>query len=162
MVNKESDIDKAVKLLAKFSQEDLDQITSKAAAELNREASTNIKKKLDDAVTAIGQLGFDSVHEDDRAEIVASLKSIIGWSGVKASKSAPASSKPDLSSSEIDKLNKYINKNCTGKEKSMTKDALLKANGIDGLRSKESWDGVLAGCDTDGKKGRGSGYFRNK
>ena len=162
MVGKESDIDKAVKLLAKFSQEDLDQITSKATAELNREASTNIKEKLDGAVAAIGQLGFDSVHEDDRSDIAGSLRTISNWSGIKASKSAPASSKPDLSASEVETLKKYITETCSSKAKAMTKDALLKANGIDGLRSKASWDGVLAGCDTDGKKGRGAGYFRKK
>jgi len=166
MVNTETDagvkndIEKAVKLLSKFSQEDLDQITSKAGAELNRETSNDIKKKLDDAVTAIGQLDFGSLVEDVRSDISGSIRAISNWSGIKASKSALASLKLDLSIPEIDKLNSYIDKTCTSKDKAMTKDALLKANGIDGLRSKESWDGVLSGCDTDGRKGRGAGYFR--
>ncbi|MCH2210592.1 MAG: hypothetical protein MK110_04780 [Fuerstiella sp.] len=162
MTNKASDIDKAVKLLANFSQEDLNQIASKASAELNRETSNNIKKKLDDAVSAIGQLDFDSLVDDVRVDITGNVRAISSWASIKTAKTATVSVKPNLTSAEINKLNKFINKNCIGKSKAMTKDALLKANGIDGLRSKDSWDGVLAGCDTDGKKGRGAGYFRKK
>ena len=169
MVKKGMTREELVQALSLLPTLEIEEISDEAASESLRPISGSIKEHLAEAFEYMYTIDYSGILTEHREAIDSSIKSINDWAGVRVggieagtagnSSKAP---KPPLTDDEVAKLNKYITGNCTSKAKAMTKDGLLKANGIEGLRSKESWDGVLAGCDTDGKKGRGAGYFRNK
>jgi hypothetical protein len=147
------------KQLAALSPEAQARITTQASLESNRDISITVDAALSKAADAIGRLELDKVVDDLRQEVRKNAKKIGRWGGLKT-KAAKAGG-GDLSDDEVSAITKHVKGKCKGEAAAQTKRIIFAACGIDGKRTKESWDTLINSIahKKDGTKAAGLAYY---